>query len=281
MDEFILHNGVKIPSIGFGTWKLKNNEDTVGIIQNAVSSGYRLFDTAFSYGNEEAVGKGLKQSNIPREELIISSKLWNADRGYDNIIKACKRSIKALDCVYLDIYLIHWPASKAVHDNWIEINNETWKAFEYLYENNLVKAIGVCNFKTNQLIELNKEAKIKPMINQIEYHIGMNQSEIVNYCKENDIVVEAWSPLGSGKMLKNDTIKDMANKYNVSPAQLCIRWCYQNKVIPLPKSKNEERMKQNKNIMNFEISKDDMKVLDEMPYIGGSGLDSEEITIFG
>lgn len=276
----ILSNNNKIPCIGFGTWKLKNNDETSEIIKEAIKCGYRHFDTAFAYGNEEAVGKGLKESKINREELFITGKLWNDDRGYDNIINACKRTINNLQCDYLDLYLIHWPASKTVHDDWIEINNETWKAFEYLYQNGYVKAIGVCNFKKNQLEELLKSAKIKPMVNQIEFHIGFRQEETVDYCKKNNILVEAWSPLGSGKILKVESLKEIADKYNVSVAKLCLRWCLQNGTIPLPKSKNIERMQDNLDIFNFEISEEDMQILDNFPYVGGSGLDSETLTLF-
>ncbi len=276
----LLNNNNQILLVGFGTWKLKNNEQTVEIIKEAIKCGYRHFDTAFAYGNEEAVGKGLKESLINREELFITGKLWNDDRGYDNIINACKRTISNLQCGYLDLYLIHWPASKAVHDDWIDINNETWKAFEYLYQNGYVKAIGVCNFKKNQLEELLKIAKIKPMVNQIEFHIGFRQEDTVDYCKKNNILVEAWSPLGSGKMLKVEALKKIADKYNVSVAQLCLRWCLQNETIPLPKSKDTQRMKENLNIFNFEISEEDMQILNDFPYVGGSGLDSETITLF-
>ena len=276
----ILSNNNKIPCIGFGTWKLKNNDETSEIIKEAIKCGYRHFDTAFAYGNEEAVGKGLKESKINREELFITGKLWNDDRGYDNIINACKRTINNLQCDYLDLYLIHWPASKTVHDDWIEINNETWKAFEYLYQNGYVKAIGVCNFKKNQLEELLKSAKIKPMVNQIEFHIGFRQEETVDYCKKNNILVEAWSPLGSGKILKVESLKEIADKYNVSVAKLCLRWCLQNGTIPLPKSKNIERMQDNLDIFNFEISEEDMQMLNNFPYVGGSGLDSETLTLF-
>ena len=258
MDKYQLSNGLKLPIIGFGTWKLKNNEDTIEIIKNAVNCGYRLFDTASAYGNEEAIGKGLKISNINRKELFISGKLWNEDRGYDNIISACKKTINALDCEYLDMYLIHWPASKAVHENWQEINEETWRAFEYLYQEGLVKSIGVCNFKKNQL-----EALLK------------------TDCQENNILIEAWSPLGSGKMLKVEDLNNMAKKYNVSTANLCLKWCIQNKILPLPKSKNLERMQENINCLDFEISKEDMTILNEMPFVGGLALDSETITLFG
>ncbi len=281
MKSYKLANGNSIPSIGYGTWKLKNNDETVDIVKSAILTGYRHIDTAKAYQNEEVVGKGIKDSGVLREDLFISGKLWNDDRGFDNIIEACKNTIRTLDCDYLDMYLIHWPASKAVHDDWQKINEETWKAFEYLYNEGYVKAIGVCNFKKNQLEELLKTAIIKPMVNQIEFHVGFRQEETVDYCKENDILVEAWSPLGSGKMLKSEELKTMADKYNVSVAQLCIKWCLQNGVLPLPKSKNENRMKENLQLDDFEISSEDMEYLNNMPYIGGSGLDSETIILFG
>ena len=275
-----LNNGKIIPSIGFGTWKLKNNEETVEIIKEAIKCGYSHIDTAFAYGNEETIGKGIKESNIDRKDLFITGKLWNDDRGYENIINACKRTIKNLNCEYLDLYLIHWPASKAVHDDWIEINKETWQALEYLYEQGLVKAIGVCNFKINQLEELIKTAKIKPMVNQIEFHIGVYNKDILDYCNRNNIIVEAWSPLGSGKLFKVEELKEMASKYNVSVAQLCIRWCLQNNTLPLPKSKNIERIKNNLDVFNFEITNEDMEYLNNFRRVGSSGLDSETITLF-
>ncbi len=281
MDYYELSNSQRIPLIGYGTWRLKNKEETIEIIENAVKCGYRLFDTAFAYGNEQMIGAGLKKSGISRKEIFISGKLWNEDRGYESTIKACKKTIENLDCEYLDLYLIHWPASKAVHKDWEKINEETWKAMEYLYQEGLVKAIGVCNFKVNQLEELLKSATIIPMVNQVEMHIGQNQEEIRKYCEDKGILVEAWSPLGSGKMLKIKELEEIANKYQITIAQLCIKWCLQNGVLPLPKSKNLERMKNNLNVFDFEISSEDMKLLNEMPYLGGSGLDSETITLFG
>ncbi len=280
MKKYMLENKKEIPCIGFGTWKLKNDESTIEVIKNAVDSGYRHIDTAFAYGNEEMVGKGIKQSNISREELFITGKLWNDDRGYENIINACKRTIKNLDCKYLDLYLIHWPASPALYENWKEINNETWKAFEYLYKNGLVKAIGVCNFKKHQLEALIETAEILPMVNQIEFHPGFMQKEILDFCNEKNILVEAWSPLGSGKMLKKESLIELSNKYNVSVAQLCIKWCLQNEVLPLPKSKNIERMKENLNVDNFTISDEDMEIINNLEYMGGSGLDSDTLTLF-
>lgn len=278
---YLLNNDMKVPNIAFGTWKFPNDEATVEIIKNAIESGYRYIDTAKAYGNEEFIGKGVKKSKIAREDIIIGGKLWNEDRGYNNIIKACQETIKRLDCEYLDVYLMHWPASPAVHEDWKKINQETWKAMEYLYEQGLVKAIGVCNFKVNQLEELIKEGKIRPMINQIEFHPGFMQKEIVDYCKEREILVEAWSPLGSGKMLKKEELKTVAKKYGKDVAQICIKWCLQNEVLPIPKTKDVDRMKSNLNVFDFEISAEDMQYLNDLPYLGGSGLDSETITLFG
>lgn len=278
--NYKLNNGLEIPNIAFGTWKFPDNETTSQIIANAIESGYRYIDTAKSYENEESVGRGIKNANIKREDIIIGGKLWNDDRGYDNIIKACHKTIEALNCDYLDIYLMHWPASKAVHENWKEINAETWQAMEYLYNSRIVKAIGVCNFKINQLEALMENAKIKPMINQIECHPGFMQNEIIEFCKKQDILVEAWSPLGSGKLMKKEQMKEIASKYNKDVAQICIKWCLQNGVLPLPKTSDKDRMKSNLNVFDFKISQDDMKYLNNLPYMAASGLDSETITIF-
>ncbi len=279
MYKVKLSNGHEMPVVGYGTWKLKDKPETTEIILDAINASYRHFDTAYAYGNEIAVGKAFHEANVSREEMFITGKLWNDDR--DRVGEAYNRTVKNLQCEYLDLYLMHWPASKAVHENWVEINASVWDEMEKLYEAGKVKAIGVCNFNVSQLEELKKTAKIMPMVNQIEFHIGQMQDEIRKYCKEQNIVVEAWSPLGSGKMLKVETLQVLAEKYGVSVAQLCIRWCLQNDVVPIPKSKDSERMRQNLDVFNFEISDDDVRVLNEMPYVGGSGLDSETITLFG
>lgn len=279
--NYKLNNNLEIPSIAFGTWKFKNDETTSEIIKNAISSGYKYIDTAKAYGNEEYIGKGIKKANIDRKDIIIGGKLWNEDKeNKETIIEACKKSIRELDCEYLDIYLMHWPASPAVHDNWREINKNTWEAMEEIYTLGLAKSIGVCNFKVSQLEELLKNAKVKPMINQIEYHPGFTQKEIVEYCKKEGILVEAWSPLGSGKMMKKEELKEIANKYQKDVAQICIKWCLQNEVLPIPKTSNIERMKSNLQVEDFKISKEDMEYLNNLQY-RGSGLDSETITLFG
>ena len=268
-----------LPQIGFGTWKLKKDENTINIISNAIEIGYKIIDTAYSYGNEETIGEAISKYKNQREQLFITGKLWNTDK--DNVINACKRTINNLKCDYLDLYLIHWPASKAVHEDWIDLNNKVWKDMEELCKLGLVKNIGVSNFKVNQLKELMKNAKIKPMVNQIEFHPGCMQKDILDYCKKNNILVQAWSPLGSGKLLKKEEIKKIAEKYDKSAAQICIKWCLQNGVSPIVKSEDYERMKQNLDVYGFEIEKKDMKYLNSLNGLGFSGLDSETITLFG
>ena len=265
-----------MPTVGFGTWKFKNSAETTEIILNAVSSGYRLLDTAAAYGNEEAIGDALAQSS--RSDLIISGKLWNTERG--NVSAACDETIRKLQCAYLDIYLMHWPASKAVHDDWAEINSSVWAQMEKLISDGKVKNIGVSNFKINQLEELIKNCSIKPFVNQIEFHPGFMQREIVDYCKAQGIAVQAWSPLRSGRSLKQQPVIDMAQKYAKTPAQIILKWCIQNGITPIVKSSDKERMASNL-CLDFIIEEDDMTYLNSLPYTGSSGLDSETLTLFG
>ena len=265
-----------LPSIGFGTWKFKNNSETTDILCNAISVGYKLIDTASSYQNEEAIGQAIAKNN--RSALFVSGKLWNADR--DNVEAACDCTLLNLQCDYLDSYLMHWPASKAVHENWAEINDKVWTQMERLVTKGKVKYIGVSNFKVNQLQRLIENSRIRPFVNQIEFHPGFMQQEIVDYCKKNDIVVQAWSPLHSGRAIKKKQIIEIADKYSKTPAQIVLKWCIQNGVVPIVKSSNSDRMKSNLDL-EFTISNEDMKYLNELPYMGSSGLDSETLTLFG
>lgn len=248
-----LSNGVKIPLVGFGTYKSGNDEDTSEIVKNALEIGYRMIDTASFYGNEKGIGKGIKESKIDREEIFLVTKLWNEDHGYDSTIKAFNKSLKNLDVDYIDLYLIHWPN---------KLNGETWKAFEYLYSIGKVKAIGVCNFKINHLEELKKIATIMPMVNQVEMHPFSIKSEMISYCKENDIQVIAWSPISRGRIFSNDLMINLAEKYNKTIAQVVLRWHIQKGVIPIPKSSNENRIKENIGIFDFEISTEDIIKID-------------------
>lgn len=276
-ETIVLSNGYKIPSIGFGTWQTPNGEIAVNAVKSALAYGYKHIDTAAAYENETSVGMAIKESKIARKELFVTSKLWNTERGYETTLAAFEKTLSNLGLDYLDLYLIHWPASKKQFDNWEELNAETWRAFEYLYNKGKIKAIGVSNFLTHHLDALLKTAKIIPMINQIEYHPGFMQAETVAYCKENNICVEAWSPLGTGTMLSNPTLMEIAEKYHKSVAQLCIRWCMQNDVLPLPKSVTPSRIKENLNVMDFAISDGDMRKINSLECFACSGSHPDEV----
>lgn len=246
----LLSNGVKIPSIGFGTYKSGDDEETAKIIKNALNLGYKMIDTASFYNNEVGIGNGIKESGIDRKDIFIVTKLWNDDHGYDKTIEAFNNSLKRLQVEYLDLYLIHWPN---------KLNAETWRAFEDLYKAGKVKAIGVCNFKIGHLEELKKTAKIMPMVNQVEVHPQSSKNEMLNYCIENNIQLIAWSPIMRGKLFTNELMLNLSEKYQKSVAQVILRWHIQRGVIPIPKSSNKTRIKENLNVFDFEISNEDMK----------------------
>ena len=249
----VLSNGVKMPSIGFGTYKSGNDEETAKIVKYALNIGYRQIDTASFYGNEVGIGNGIKESGINREDIFLVTKLWNDDHGYDKTIEAFNKSLERLQVNYIDLYLVHWPN---------KLNSETWKAFEYLYKTGKVKSIGVCNFKVAHLEELKKTAQIMPMVNQIEIHPQSSKNDMLSYCEENNIQLVAWSPIMRGKLFSNELMIGLAEKYKKTIAQIILRWHLQRGVIPIPKSSNEERIKENLNIFDFELSNDDMKTID-------------------
>lgn len=270
MEHFTLKNGVKIPAIALGTWQMRGDV-CKGAVLNAIRAGYRHIDTASAYQNEVEIGQALRESGIPREELFITSKVWNDARGYNSTLSAFEASLERLGLDYLDLYLIHWPASASRYEDWESVNLSTWSALCELYRTGRVRAIGVSNFMPHHLRAL-IESEITPMVNQIELHPGLLQLKTLEVCRENDILVEAWSPLGEGKMLQNPTLLEIASKYEVSVAQLCIRWCLQNGALPLPKSKNPNRILENLRALDFEISSEDMAQINIMEYFGGSGV---------
>lgn len=275
-DTYTLSNGCQIPCVGFGTWQTPDGDVTVNSVKAALAAGYRHIDTAAVYGNEVSVGKGIKESAIDRKTLFVTSKVWNSQRGYDTTLKAFQTSLNDLQLDYLDLYLIHWPANQMQFPDWEKINLDTWKAIIQLYRDGLIRAIGVSNFLPHHLSPL-MDCEIAPMVNQIEFHPGLMQKETLDFCRNHGILVEAWSPLGTGRMLSNEKLIQIASRYGKSVAQLCIRWCLQNDTLPLPKSVTPSRIQENAQVFDFVISEEDMKSIDAMPYFGGSGLDPDKV----
>ena len=275
--QFELENSVHIPSVGFGTWQTLDGATAVDAVRCAIETGYRHIDTAAVYGNEKSVGEGITRSGIDRRELFVTSKVWNTERGYDTTLRAFDRTLADLGLEYLDLYLIHWPATAHRFEDWQRINADTWRAMEKLYHDGRVRAIGVSNFLPHHLEALMNGAEEQPSVNQIEFHPGFMQTECVNFCKSCSIVVEAWSPLGTGRMLNNETLKTVAARYGKSVAQVCIRWALQHEVLPLPKSVTPSRIRENLNVFDFELSSVDMLTIDCMEYFGGSGLNPDKI----
>ncbi len=268
--NFTLNNGVKIPNIAYGTYLMPDNDLVFELVKKAISFGYRHIDTAFFYGNEQGVGRGVRECGLKREEIFVTSKLWNDCRGYDNALFAFDKTMENLKLDYLDLFLIHWPEPLNSGKDWRKINLETWKALIRLYKEKRIRAIGVSNFCPHHLKDL-VESEVVPAVNQIEYHVGQLQAETVEYCFKHGILVEAWGPLGRGAMLTDERLIALANKYGVSTAQLLIRWCLQNGILPLPKSQTPERIESNIKVFDFEIGKADMKYINSIPYFAGSG----------
>jgi diketogulonate reductase-like aldo/keto reductase len=275
-DAYTLNNGVEIPCIGFGTWQTPSGETAKNSVIAALKHGYRHIDTAAIYGNEESVGDGMKAGGISREEIFLTTKHWVSERGYEKTIAAAEASLKRLKTDYLDLYLIHWPAVEKADKNWKETNASTWRGFEKLYRDGKIRAIGVSNFLPEHLAALSETAEIRPTVNQIEFHPGYCQWDCVNWCREHDILVEAWSPLGCGRMLGDKTLKNIAEKYGKTVAQICIKFALQSGVLPLPKSTHEDRIASNTKVFDFMLSDEDMSVITAMPPSGMSGFYPEE-----
>lgn len=275
MSNLILNNGTEIPDIGFGTWQTTENVQKT--VKLALEAGYRHIDTAAIYGNEAEIGEALADSKIPRKDLYLTTKIWNSNRSTLGVKTSVEQSLKKLQTNYLDLLLIHWPANEKQFANWKEINAETWKAMEELYKTGVVKSIGVSNFMLPHIKALLESAEIIPAVNQIEFHPGYTQPKVVDYCKEKGIAIEAWSPIGSGRLLKDRDLKAIADQYNVSPAILCIQFCLQCGVVVLPKSENKENINNNLHFNRFEISESDMEKLKTLKETGFSGLNPETV----
>jgi len=270
MKKLILNDGQKLPTVGFGTYKSEGQEG-IEAVSAAISSGYSLIDTAAVYGNEETVGKGIKASGASRKDIFVTTKLWRENLGYESTKKEFEKSLTRLDLEYIDLYLIHWPANAKNYDNWQKTNADTWKAMEELQAEGKIKSIGVSNFFQEHLEALFETAKVIPAVNQIEFHPGYWQQELVSYCKKQNITLEAWSPLARGKVFENEVLKEIAKAHNKSVSQVCLRWIIQHEVIAIPKSTNPERIQENIELFDFELTSAEMEKIDHLPKMGFSG----------
>ncbi|MCJ1908345.1 aldo/keto reductase [Planococcus ruber] len=266
-DTVTLNNGVKMPIMGLGVFKVEDGNVVTEAVKAAIQNGYRSIDTASFYDNEAGVGKGIKESGVPREDLFITTKVWNSDHGYENTLKAFDISLEKLGLEYLDLYLVHWP----VRGKYVE----TWKALEKLYHEGKVKAIGVSNFNIHHLEDILREGEVKPVINQVEYHPHLTQVELREFCEREGIQLEAWSPLKKGELLGDPVIQRLAEKHQKSPAQIILRWDIQNNVLTIPKSIKEHRIIENADIFDFSLEEEDMQEINGLNINSRSGADPE------
>ncbi len=259
-----LNNGVEMPIIGLGTYKAPEGAEVVNEVTWALNAGYRLIDTAKIYKNEEGVGEAINNSGIPREEIFLTTKLWNPDQGYETTLKAIDESLEKLKLEYVDLYLVHWPTTDPEAKESNNKREETWKAMEEIYKSGKAKAIGVSNYTITHLEEMKKYATILPSVNQVEFHPYLFQKELLEYCKANNILLEAYRPLTNGKKMSNEVIDGIAKKYDKTNAQVLIRWSIQNGCVPLPKSVHKERIEENISVFDFELTEDDMNSIDSL-----------------
>lgn len=274
-DTYTLNNGVKIPIIGFGTWQTPDGDIAKHAVEVALNAGYRHIDTAAAYGNEKSVGQAIKNSGINRHDLFITTKLWNADHGYKSAKAEIDRSLQNLKVDYLDLYLIHWPNPVDMRDHWAEANAESWRAMEEAVQAGKIRAIGVSNFRKRHLDELLKTAEIKPVVNQIMLNPSDLQPDVVKVNNELKLLSEAYSPLGTGGLLGNETVNEIASEVGKSPAQVLIRWSLEHGFLPLPKSVHDKYIRANAEVFDFNLSSEQMNKLDSLHGVSGLATDPD------
>jgi diketogulonate reductase-like aldo/keto reductase len=259
-DTTTLHNGVEMPWFGLGVFKVEDGAELVEAVKAAIKNGYRSIDTAAIYDNETGVGQGIREAmveyNVAREELFVTSKVWNPDLGYESTLAAYETTLQKLGLDYLDLYLIHWPVEGKFQ--------EAWRALETLYKDGRVKAIGVSNFQIHHLETLMKDAVVKPMVNQVELHPQLTQKELIEYGKKQGIQIEAWSPLMQGQLLEHPVLKEIADKHNKSIAQVILRWDLQHGIVTIPKSTKEQRIIENSDVFDFVLSEEELAQIDAL-----------------
>lgn len=266
MELLTLNNGLQIPALGFGTYKAG-----LDAIISAIEEGCTYFDTASYYGNEGDISLALEQTHTERGKILIASKLWKSDMGYDNTMKAFARTLENLRCDYVDVYMIHWPRPNLVLQEWEALCVETWRAMEELHSQGKIRALGLSNFLPYHAEIIMKNCRVIPSVAQIEFHPGYLQAFTLEYYRRKGIQVQAWSPMGRGRVLNDELICELAGKYHVTPAQVCLRFCVQEGVMPLPKASTHERIRENLGCMDFVIDERDMSRIENMPPLGWSG----------
>ncbi|VPZ76861.1 2,5-diketo-D-gluconic acid reductase A [Streptococcus pneumoniae] len=263
MNTYQLNNGVEIPVLGFGTFKAKDEEEAYHAVLEALKAGYRHIDTAAIYQNEESVGQAIKDSGVPREEMFVTTKLWNSQQTYEQTRQALEKSIEKLGLDYLDLYLIHWPNPKPLRENdaWKTRNAEVWRAMEDLYQEGKIRAIGVSNFLPHHLDALLETATIVPAVNQVRLAPGVYQEEVVAYCREKGILLEAWGPFGQGELFDSKQVQEIAANHGKSVAQIALAWSLAEGFLPLPKSVTTSRIQANLDCFGIELSHEERETL--------------------
>lgn len=255
-DSTVLSNGVKMPWLGLGVWKMEDGTLVSEVVKTAIKLGYRSIDTAAVYRNEAGVGQGIKECGVPREELFITTKVWNSDQGYETTMAAFEGSLDRLGLDYVDLYLVHWPVKGKY--------KETWCALVELYKQGRVRAIGVSNFQIHHLKDIIEDTGFVPMVNQVEFHPHLSQKPLLAYCKEQGIQLEAWSPLAQGALVNHPVLGEIGAKYKKSASQVILRWDLQNGVVTIPKSVREARLKENGDVFDFALTEADMAAIDAL-----------------
>lgn len=266
MHTFTLNNGLIIPAIGFGTYKAQFDA-----IMNAINAGYRYFDTASFYGNEEDIAQALMQSSIKREEVLIASKIWKSDMGYDSALKSFYRTLENLRTDYVDVMMIHWPRPNLEREDWKALDIETWRAMEDLHSQGRIRALGLSNFLQYHADNILEDCRVMPSVSQLEFHPGHTQTFALEYYRRKGIQVQAWSPIGRGRVLCDELILELAGKYHITPGQVCLSFCVHEGVMPLPKASTPERLRENLACLDIQLDTEDISRLENMPPIGWSG----------